>query len=402
MFILLPFFVSCQIVFTKVSTLPSIPRVTHSNFVIDSDYYIVGGFDSAGGIHSDIWRCSLNTFSWSQQLDCRYGKVYGSSGAAVGHYGIMANVSDSLQNPIKQTWKYNPYSDTWSTLAAPPVQTFLSASFAFHGNFFLCFGRDSFNNQLKTIWSYDTITNSWIQKASIPGSGRDYCSVAVSDSFAYFAGGRDSNYNSMSELWRYNIKQDSWLRLPDIPGQSRFGTMVYAFQNFLLVGFGAYTSPGVIFHAVSGIYKLDLSSLHWSSVTFSGLDTPIASEYTCFQYNKKCYFYGGYRSNLSYYNDLWMFDPAPLGPVWDTLSTGVQEVARDIQGLRVYPVPVRDILHIDGDIQGMDISVTDMMGRRCAAPVSGRDIAVSSLPAGVYVLHVSDRGAMVVRRFLKE
>jgi hypothetical protein len=52
--------------------------------------------------------------------------------------------------------------------------------------------------------------------------------------------------------------------------------------------------------------------------------------------------------------------------------------------------------------QLLGTTVTDIVGRRCTAPVSGCDIDVSALPAGVYVLHVSDRGATIVRRFLKE
>ena len=396
-------YIKAQIVWHKVSTLPDNPRAGVANFIIDSNFYILGGLDSLGQFHKDIWEFNLNTSSWLRLQDCFYGKVCGTSGASIGNHAIIANEIDSVFAPIKETWKYNVSNDTWMQLPPLAVTTEFSPAFSYGREFYLCFGLDSFNGFLNTVWAYDTFSSIWNSKTALPGKGRDYCNFAQIDSFVYFAGGRDSSYNSINEFWRYNIASDAWLRLPDIPGMSRFGALVYAFQNFIIVGNGFHNQNTQYYNfPLSDLYKFDITSNQWSTISYSGRDTPIATDYSCFQFNKKCFVYGGYRKTGSYYNDLWMFDPAPLGPVWDTLSTGVQEVARDIQGLRLYPIPVRDILHIDGDIQGLDISVTDMMGRRCAAPVSGRDIAVSSLPAGVYVLHVSDRGAMVVRRFLKE
>jgi hypothetical protein len=81
---------------------------------------------------------------------------------------------------------------------------------------------------------------------------------------------------------------------------------------------------------------------------------------------------------------------------------GISTTQTTDRNLLLYPNPVREVLHLVGYSPARDISVTDMMGRRCTAPISGRDIDVAALPAGVYVLHVSDRGTTIVRRFIKE
>jgi N-acetylneuraminic acid mutarotase len=395
---LLPLSGSGQIAWTHLTSFRGNPRSHFSSFLIDSNYYVIGGFDSVSVSYPETWVYNLNTNTWSSKPNTTYAKNGSGSAASLGHFGLIANPVDSNSFRLREMWRYNPVLDSWDSLSPCPQETDLSIAFTYGSMFYLCFGLDSINDHLNTIYKFDTSTFQWSLGSPLPGSGRDYSSVAVVDSFAYFAGGRDSSYNSINELWRYNITNDSWSRLPDIPGLSRFGALLYAFKNFVLVGFGVYTSPNVNFRPVSGFYMLDLTSLQWSTITYAGLDTPLGTDYSCFQYNKKCYVYGGYKSNSSYYNDLWMFDPAPLGPVY----AGVEEAEAHTSAIHLYPIPVRDILHIDGDIQAMDISVTDIVGRCCTAPVSGRDIDVSALPAGVYVLHVSDRGATIVRRFLKE
>ena len=187
--------------------------------------------------------------------------------------------------------------------------------------------------------------------------------------------------------------------MPPIPGLSRLGAVVYGFNHFLIVGFGTYQNSalGIFDSTLSDMYGFDFITRTWFPLMYSGTILPsTGGEY--FQYGNKCYLRGGADSNQIYNSNMYEFDATPLIEMY----SGVQEPASDIERLRVYPIPVRDILHIDGDIQAMDISVTDIVGRRCTAPLSGRDIDVSALPAGVYVLHVSDRGATIVRRFLKE
>ena len=400
--LLIPMWVSSQITFTKVSTLPAIPRVNLVSFLIDNNYYISGGADSIGNILSDVWKCNLNNYIWTKQNECFFGKVFGTGGAAVGQFGIIANELDSQSNNIKQTWKYSPYNDTWTNLPSPPIQTKFSAAFSYHNKFFLCFGLDTMNTHLNTIWAYDTMTSIWSQKASLPASGRDFSSVAVADSFAYFAGGRDSNYNSLTELWQYNIIQDSWLQLPNIPGLSRFGTMIYAYRNFILVGFGFHnTMPNIVDHPVTGFYKLDLSNLQWTPISYTGIDTPIGSEYTCFQYNRKCFVYGRYRSSNSYYNDLWMFDPAPLHPVYE----GVEEIPTPTAiSLRPNPATETCTIEIDASTGVFSAVLLDIAGREIGALGESRGsrliFPVSQYAKGVYLVRISSEQGMTVLKKL--
>ena len=404
---LLPLSGSGQISWSHVSTLPDIPQSNFVSIVHDSILYVMEGIDSAYVEHDNVWQYNLNANTWSHNPMCGSFRYNGSAGVNIGQYIYLINGQDSNGHTTSRCSRYDLASDQCTQIASTPAPRVLSDAFTYQTRIFSCFGYE--NPSLRNnMWEYNISLDRWFVHAPIPSSGRETEAKVVIDSFAYFAGGFDTNVNSMNEFWRYNIIQDRWDSMPRIPGPGRSGALIYGFKNFLLVGYGAYfdRTRSVYDSVLSDMYMFDFTSNIWSPLITSGLvDTPMVSIGGFFMYNKKCYLYGGVRNttNWSIYRDLWMFDPAPLGPVWDTLSTGVQEIARDIQGLRVYPVPVRDILHIDGDIQGMDISVTDMMGRHCAAPVSGRDIAVSSLPAGVYVLHVSDRGSTsVVRRFLIE
>ena len=396
-------YMRAQIVWQKIDTTSLNVVGEYQYFLIDSNFYIIGGVDIGDNPVSSVWQYKIKSNIWMRNQE--FDSISGGGGVSLSRNGyVLSGVLSSPPNypTTSICWRYDPRLDAWAAISPIPEPRFYGCSYTSMGHLFTCLGRDSLDAPLNTNWVYDTASNQWQQLSPKPGGGRIEASVAVVDSFAYIAGGRrfDSAGNgySTNELWRYNVIQDRWDSLPPIPGLPRAGAILYSFSHFLLLGFGLYQNSimGIYDSNLVDLYRFDIATSTWSSIVYNGEVVPSGFG-AYFQYGNKCYVRGGlYGSNFTWNSNMYEFDATPLIEAY----SDVQEVARDIQGLRVYPVPVRDILHIDGDIQGMDISVTDMMGRHCAAPVSGRDIAVSSLPAGVYVLHVSDRGTSVVRKFL--
>lgn len=83
-----------------------------------------------------------------------------------------------------------------------------------------------------------------------------------------------------------------------------------------------------------------------------------------------------------------------------SVYTGLQDIkARE---LSFYPNPTSDKLNLCINISDADVSITDITGRSYEVPHTGREIDLSSLAAGVYVLRVQSREGRVVRRFVRE
>jgi hypothetical protein len=394
-----------QVTWHKLGTAPTDIDISSQNFLIDSNWYLQGGEDSTGVSHKSTWQYKIKSNTWIRKNE--FDTIEAGGGIAMGDTGYVIGGFSNLGSLVK-CWRYDPHLDRWSAIAPLREESIYGLTFTSQGMIFTGMGYDPngvFSNSRfsNRLWAYSPQLNTWTQRASLPDSGLREPAVAVVDSFVYVFGGHhfiDSlDEESTSDVWRYNAIQDKWDTMPRMPS-ARAGAIAYSFKNFILICFGEYEAPAANIYTEikTDMLKFDLTTHQWSTVGYTG--TILPSGFSAgFQYGSKCYLYGGiYDSLISRHMNLYEFDATPLGPVY----AGVEEAEAHTSAIHLYPNPVRDILHIDGDIQAMDISVTDIVGRCCTAPVSGRDIDVSALPAGVYVLHVSDRGASVVRRFLIE
>lgn len=86
------------------------------------------------------------------------------------------------------------------------------------------------------------------------------------------------------------------------------------------------------------------------------------------------------------------------------VSIGTNGV-EDISGgsLVLYPVPVRDILHIASDLAYMRIEVLDASGRK-VGDAYGYEINLSHLDGGVYLVRLRDSDGLLLgtQKILKE
>jgi hypothetical protein len=81
----------------------------------------------------------------------------------------------------------------------------------------------------------------------------------------------------------------------------------------------------------------------------------------------------------------------------NTQFTGVEDVT--ISGVKIYPNPVTNVLHIDGLATGHSVVLYDVVGRECNIVYLDDSIDMSGLPSGNYVLQVT--GASGERAYFK-
>ena len=97
------------------------------------------------------------------------------------------------------------------------------------------------------------------------------------------------------------------------------------------------------------------------------------------------------RDNLSDYQD-----------VQFTVWAGTSDLQESNWQLFIYPNPVNNFIHIDGDISDLTCDLFDIRGKKLLSSltVEGRRINVSTIQSGVYFLALQKPEGRIVRRII--
>ncbi len=108
---------------------------------------------------------------------------------------------------------YDVATNTWSTGAAmPDVRAFMASGY-FNGKVYLVGGYNSgsISPAFLQVWEYNISTNTYATKTPIPAAnGFGGAGYGVIGGHLYVAGGRDATNTVINTLWDYNIAADSW------------------------------------------------------------------------------------------------------------------------------------------------------------------------------------------------
>ena len=78
---------------------------------------------------------------------------------------------------------------------------------------------------------------------------------------------------------------------------------------------------------------------------------------------------------------------------------GLQE--NEEKGLRLYPNPVSQVLHLEGDFENGQVSLYDIVGRKVYQGEYQHEISVSDLNDGLYFIHiVTAEGQVINQKFI--
>ncbi len=144
---------------TQISPFPGVKRRDHFAFVIDSLIFVGGGRDYFLGpltYYSDFWQYNINSNTWTQKANLPSTGACKSASDNLNGYLFL--VGNSNQN----NFKYDPLTDTWTTIAQYPETNPSAALKASYVN-------SQFYVQSDSAFAYDPISNNWNQKNNLPG-----------------------------------------------------------------------------------------------------------------------------------------------------------------------------------------------------------------------------------------
>ena len=298
--------------------------------------------------------------------------------------------------------KYNPGSDSWTTLTSPPGYTVIykyGVGVVNDKIYYYC-GRWNAASMTTLCWEYDPAGDSWTQKTDLPGPDRSYFSSAASDSFCYAFGGNGSG-GTLSDGWRYNAYTDTWEATDAYPEPIIFGDCDFI-QNVLISagGGGGYGS----WPALNSVYDwIDGSGWTATDALPSAVGIP-HNELANYGGTDYIFCFGGYNGTYVNSNYIGTIDGVGVAEQEEYMNEGMS--------LTVWPNMIRGRAMIQFQIptrSHVSIQIYDVSGRVVSRitdahyTAGNHEVGFDSSPlaAGVYVVDLQTETYHLTNKLVK-
>lgn len=378
--VFLPFWAAAQYnTWTKLNDVGMGKRERATAFSIGGLGYLCGGLDTAEVIHKDLWAYDPQTDAWTQKADLPGSGRRDAISFVVNNFAFVGSGMDSISGPtgntLKDFWRYNPTSNSWTAIADFPGAggegVYFATGFAVGGKGYLCGGKTGPNLYSSQLWEYKPGNNQWIQRASFPGGVRYQMSSFVVGSKAYVGMGTDQNIFK-KDMYCYDPGANTWQTIAPFPGYERGAASTFTLEGRGFVCLG--NNGGLL----SDLIEYNPESDTWTlRAAFGGSERKSA---VSFVIDNKAYV--GTGKGYSGKKDSWyVYAPSNYAALEELEAA-----------LSIYPNPVRTDLTIKGLTSFVeDVKIYNAMGVEVlqleAISANGSAIDLSMLPAGSYILY---------------
>ncbi|MFM7644023.1 MAG: kelch repeat-containing protein [Sphingomonadales bacterium] len=375
----LPFFVLGQYnTWTKLNDVGMGKRERATGFAIGSVGYLCGGIDTAEVIHKDLWAYNPQADAWTQKADLPGSPRRDAISFVMDNYAFVGSGMDSVSGPtgniLKDFWRYNPQSNSWSAIADFPGAggqgIYFATGFSVAGKGYLCGGKTGPNVYSSQLWEYKPSNNQWIQRANFPGGVRYQMISFVVGAKAYVGMGTDQNIYK-KDVYCYNPGANSWQPIAPFPAYERAAASTFTLEERGFVCLG--NNGGLLSDLIEYNPKTDSWTLRSA---YGGSERKGAISFVI---DNKAYV--GTGKGTSGKKDSWyVYEPSNYA--------ALEELEAQIQ---IYPNPVESTVHIDGlSKQINELSIYNAMGKLIQRynfqAYDVESIDLTTLPQGAYIL----------------
>ena len=379
-FVFLPFWAAAQYnSWTKLNDVGMGKRERATGFSIGGLGYLCGGLDTAEVIHKDLWAYDPQTDAWTQKADLPGSGRRDAISFVINNFAFVGSGMDSISGPtgttLKDFWRYNPTSNSWTAIADFPGAggegVYFATGFAVGGKGYLCGGKTGPSIYSSQLWEYKPSNNQWIQRASFPGGVRYQMLSFVVGSKAYVGMGTDQNIFK-KDMYCYDPGANSWQAIAPFPAYERGAASTFTLEERGFVCLG--NNGGLL----SDLIEYNPESDAWTlRAAFGGSERKSAISFVI---DNKAYV--GTGKGYSGKKDSWyVYAPSNYAALEEL------EVV-----LSSYPNPVAEHLNITG-LQGkqINLAIYNALGVKVREldlnGVEHTTIDLSTLQAGSYILY---------------
>jgi N-acetylneuraminic acid mutarotase len=379
---------------TKLNDVGMGKRERATGFSIGSLGYLCGGLDTAEVIHKDLWAYDPQTDAWTQKADLPGAGRRDAVSFVIDNYAFVGSGMDSVSGPtgntLKDFWRYNPSTNSWSTVADFPGAggngVYFATGFAAGGKGYLCGGKTGPNLYSNQLWEYKPSNNQWIQRANFPGGVRYQMLSFVVGNKAYVGMGIDQNIFK-KDVYCYDPGANNWQTIAPFPGYERGSASTFSLEErgFICLG----NNGGLLTDLIEYNPKTDTWTLR-AEYGGSGRKSAVA-----FVIDDKAYV--GTGKGYSGKKDSWyVYEPSNYA-VLEELEASIQ----------IYPNPVVSVLRISG-MQGQlkEFTIYNSSGRKLLSVELNNSheesIDISALETGVFILSFRlEDGQVLTKKIVK-
>jgi N-acetylneuraminic acid mutarotase len=195
---------------------PDVPfPVTRSNgaVTINNKIYISGGTTGDHGELPTLFVFDPATNNWTRKHDMPEPSINGVSGVSNGKLYVLTQCAgeECIGTDTPQFYRYDPATDTWTTLPAPANSHIRGAGGFIGGKFYVAGGVGVGDSRQLDV--YDPATNTWSTRAPLGRNRWDGAGLPYNGKL-YLIGGYAENPDGSSTLVRtttvYNPATDRW------------------------------------------------------------------------------------------------------------------------------------------------------------------------------------------------
>ena len=181
--------------------------------------YVIGGFDGAGAVLSNVQIYDTATSAWSDGPALPRAVHHANAATDGTTIYVLGALTGTNFLTIGDAWKLNPATDTqWTPVASMMTGRERGAAVTgmIDGKIYLAGG---LRNLAASAFTdvYDPSTNMWAPLGDLPATRDHACGAAIGSSLV-FAGGRTVQTNSpRPDVWSYDPSANMWMSRAPMP-----------------------------------------------------------------------------------------------------------------------------------------------------------------------------------------
>ena len=215
--------------------MPSARQAGNGAATVNGVVYVAGGKNSSGSLTSTLFAYNASSNTWSTRRPMPVVGGCGGSAALNGKIYVFSGCrlnSSGTQMAAGLLHRYDPATNSWTTLRSAPVAHFQPAVGATGGKIYVAGGNNSSSAPIGRLDVYDPVSDTWTTRAAMPTPRVGAAGAVVAGQF-YVMGGRQGS-TALSTVQVYDPTSNTWSNRAPMPsprtalGAGVISNLIYA------------------------------------------------------------------------------------------------------------------------------------------------------------------------------